>query len=379
MTILDGIKEIELSGFKSVKHETLALNNLNIFIGANGSGKTNFISFFQMLSFYLSSPTGLSEYVGRNGGAEYLLHFGAKHTDTIRAKLTMISKTGENEYSVELGTSLGNTLFFKDERVRFTRYSGSETSTPIPLGSGGRTSRLLQIGEEDTEYKRYYKTIATMRVMLNRMRFYQFHDTTRDAYIRKDVHIEDNAYLRSDGGNLGSFLYMLRNKSPRTFSYILDVIKQIAPFIDEIILEDDYNSSHIKIRWKEKYQTNYDFDVAQMSDGTLRAIAIVTVLMQPKLPSVICIDEPELGLHPEAISILSDLIKCASEKCQIIIATQSSSLIDYFSPEDIVVVNKLRGETHFERLEYDKYRAWLDEYSLSTIWDTNIIGGRPQR
>jgi len=116
-----------------------------------------------------------------------------------------------------------------------------------------------------------------------------------------------------------------------------------------------------------------------MSDGTLRSIALITVLLQPRLPSVVCIDEPELGLHPAAISILADLIKCASEKCQVIIATQSSALIDYFLPEDIVVVNKVQGETKFERLSYETYKDWLDEYSISTIWDTNIFGGRPQR
>ena len=143
MTIQGGIKEVELSGFKSIKSETLSLNNLNIFIGANGSGKTNFISFFQMLQYYLSSPGGLSEYIGRNGGAEYLLHFGAKTTSTIGARITINTENGENEYCVELGTALGDSLFFKDERITYTWHESNGKATPIPLGSGVKTSRLL--------------------------------------------------------------------------------------------------------------------------------------------------------------------------------------------------------------------------------------------
>ena len=380
MTISGGIKEVELSGYKSINNSTLKFNNLNIFIGANGSGKTNYISFFQMMNYYLSNENGLSEFVGRHGGAEYLMYFGTRVTDTIKAKLIIHTERGENEYSVELGAAIGDSLYFKDEKIAFLSHSQKNTRNRIiPLGAGGKSSRLLQIGKDDSPYNQYYVTINTMRELFNKIFFYQFHDTTPDAYIRKAIHSEDNSYLRSNGGNLSSFLHMLKKKSPKEFDKIHDVVKQIAPFIDSFLLEEDYYSSYIKLKWKERNRSDYIFDIAQMSDGTLRMIALVTVLMQPNLPAVICLDEPELGLHPEAISILADLLKCASEKCQVIIATQSSSLIDYFDPEDIVVVNKVNGETSFERLEYEKYKEWLNEYSLSTVWSTNIIGGRPQR
>ena len=373
-----GIKEVELSGFKSVKHEVLPMKSLNVFIGANGSGKTNFISLFQMMQFFMNSGDGLGEFVGRNGGSEYLLHFGSKATDTIKARLTLHSETGIDEYIFELGYALGDTLYFKNEQVSYSPY-GSNDRTLISLGSGNKSSQLLQIRAKDTAFDEYCRTIATIRILLSNMRFYQFHDTTREAYIRKTTHQEDNSYLRSDGGNLGAFLFMLKERSPKTYSSIVEIIKQIAPFIGDIILEPDYYSSYIKLKWKETSRSDYVFDVSQMSDGSLRSVALITALLQPKLPSVLCLDEPELGLHPEAISILADLIKCASEKCQVIIATQSQSLIDYFSPEDIVVVNKAHGETKFERLDYEKYKDWLDEYSLSTVWDTNVFGGRPQR
>ncbi len=378
MPIVNGISEVELKGFKSIKSlKSLSLRNLNVFIGANGSGKTNFISFFKMLQFYLNSSDGLIEYVNQNGGADFLLYFGSKATSTISARVSISTSRGINDYYVEFGTAIGDKLYFKDEKVTYSAHHLSGKNTPIPLGSGGKESRLLQIGKHDPDYARYYKTIETIKILLKGMCFYQFHDTTPDARIRKACHINDNQYLRSDGGNLASFLYTLREHEPRAFKSILEITKQIAPYIGDIIIENEYSSPFVKLKWKESFNKNYLFDVGQMSDGTLRAIALITLLTQPRLPSIICIDEPELGLHPEAIAILADLLKCASEKSQIIVSTQSPTLIDYLEPEDIIVVNRAYDETLLERLEYDKYKEWLDKYSLSQIWNTNIFGGRP--
>jgi predicted ATPase len=372
------ISEIEINGFKSIRQLTkFPLDNINILIGANGSGKTNFISFFKMVQFYLNSLDGLNEYVGQNGGAGFLLYFGSKNTSAISAKITLATSAGSNEYYVELGVSVGDKLYFKDEKVSYSSYQYKEKNNPIHLGGGGKESRLLQIGENEDEYKKTLKTIRTIKRLLKEMSFYQFHDTSKEAYIRKSSRIDDNRYLRSDGGNLSSFLYMLRERYPSFYKDIVEITKQVAPYIGDVVLENEYNSPYVKLSWKENFNSNYSFDVGQMSDGTLRAIALITLLTQPNPPAVICIDEPELGLHPEAIAILADLLKCASEKSQIIISTQSPALVDFFEPENIVVVNRIQGETSFERLAFDKYKAWLEQYSLSQAWDANVFGGRP--
>lgn len=377
-TVDGGISHIKLSGFKSIKAMSLDLKNLNIFIGANGSGKSNFISFFQMLAFYLNDSEGLSEFVGRNGGAHSLLHFGSAETKTIDAELTFNTKAGINLYGVELGASIGDKLFFKDERVNFSSAKDTTTGQPILLGSGGSQSRLLQISEADTEYTASnLKTIRTIKSIMKKWGFYQFHNTTKDAYIRGASHQNDSGYFRSDGGNLAAFLYMLRDRFPKEYSSIIEVTKQIAPYIDKISIEDEYASSYVRLKWTEKAGNDYFFDASQMSDGTLRALALVTLLMQPQKPRMICIDEPELGLHPEAILILGDIIKMASEKTQIIISTQSTKLVDCFEPDDIIVVNRRSGDTSFNRLEYEKYKTWFDDYSISETWDTNVFGGRP--
>lgn len=169
----------------------------------------------------------------------------------------------------------------------------------------------------------------------------------------------------------------MRDRFPQVYTSIISVTKQIAPYIDKISIEEEYASSFVRLKWTEKAGDAYSFDASQMSDGTLRALALVTLLMQPQKPPMICIDEPELGLHPEAIMILGDLIKIASESTQIIISTQSTKLIDCFEPEDIIVVDRMNGNTIYNRLEFEKYKTWFDDYSISETWDTNVFGGRP--
>jgi predicted ATPase len=336
-----------------------------------------------MLSYYLNNFDGLPEFVASNGGAHSLLCFGTNETNSIQAELSFNAHSGEYLYGVDLGVAIGDRLFFKDERVSFVYFSSSKSkygenpSHMLPLGGGGSNSRLLELSVDDIEYSNYMKTILSIKSLMKNWCFYQFHNTAKNAFIRGASHKDYNGILRSDGGNLASFLLMMRDGFPKTYSSIISVAKQIAPYIDKFTIEEEYSSSYVRIKWREKSQINYLFDVSQMSDGALRGLTLATLLLQPKKPPLICIDEPELGLHPEAIQIIGDLIKIASKNTQIILSTQSTRLIDCFEPEDIVVVNRNDQSTCFTRLDYEKYKAWLDEYSISETWDTNVFGGRP--
>ena len=377
MTVNGGISHIKLSGYKSIKSADVDFNNLNVFIGANGSGKSNFMSFFQMLEFYLSSIEGLSEFVGRNGGANLLMHYGTSTTKSIEAELTFTTSSGETIYYVELGFAVGDKLYFKDEKVSFLSNERQQKPEPISLGAGNAFSRLLQISDDDADFKRDITTIRTIRNIMRKWSFFQFHNTGKEAYIRGASHLNDGGYLRSDAGNLAAILYKLQDQHPSAYYSIMSYMKQIAPFIEMLEIKEDYGSDYVRIKWSENANTNYMLDVSQMSDGTLRALALVTLLNHPDKPPLICIDEPELGLHPEAIRIIGDLIKIASEDTQIVLSTQSTKLIDCFDPEDIVVVSRDKTGTFFERLDYEKYKHWFDEYSISETWDTNIFGGCP--
>jgi predicted ATPase len=372
------ITNVELSGYKSIKNINLDLKNINVLIGANGSGKSNFISFFKMLSFYLNSTNGLIEFVNRQGGANSLLHYGSKTTNDIKAKITFETESGTNTYSVELDRTIGDELYFKAESVCFSYRENKYNETPgIPLGSGGKSSKLLTIAADNPDFARYIKTITIFRNMMSKWQIYQFHDTSATSYIRSIRSANDYSYLRSDGGNLSAILYMLKNNYPERFDSIQKYLRFIAPYVEEILPEDDYNSQNIKLRWREKGNDAYHLDVGQMSDGTLRALALITLIEQPWLPEVICIDEPELGLHPEAIKLLGDLIASVSDRAQIIVSTQSPVLLDCFDADDIVVCGRKDGQTTLERLDKQRYETWLNDYTLSEVWETNIFGGKP--
>lgn len=152
--------------------------------------------------------------------------------------------------------------------------------------------------------------------------------------------------------------------------------RQILPFFRDFFLEQDGPS--IPLRWAEK-DTDMVFGAAQASDGMLRAIALVSLLLQPveHLPSVIILDEPELGLHPYAISIIAGLLKSVSIHRQVILATQSTAFIDCFDPDDIVIVERKGRESLFTRPKWESLSEWVDTYSIAELWEKNVLGGRP--
>ena len=207
---------------------------------------------------------------------------------------------------------------------------------------------------------------------------YQFHDTSSRARIRLKWSIADGHRIKEDGGNLGAFLMNLRRSSPAHYRRIAQTIRLILPFFADFEFVDDFG--YVLLQWRET-GADHVFGASQASDGMLRAMALVALLQQPEanLPDVLILDEPELGLHPYAIEVIASLIRSASHHVQVIIATQSVSLIDQFDPSDIVVVDRHSGETSLRRLNESELSEWLREYSLSELWEKNVLGGRPSR
>ena len=163
---------------------------------------------------------------------------------------------------------------------------------------------------------------------------------------------------------------------------IVNVIRSIAPFFDQFYLQpDEINSQQIFLRWREQGSEQL-FNAHSLSDGTLRMICLTTLLLQPEPPDTIIIDEPELGLHPFAIAKLAAMLKSASQKAQIIISTQSVTLLDHFEPSDVIVAERVeeqngRSETVFKRQSEESLSDWLQEYTLGQLWEKNVMGGRP--
>lgn len=364
---MSGINHIQIKGFKSIKALDLDLTQLNILIGANGAGKSNFISFFKLLNNMIEE--NLQSYVTKAGKANKLLHFGRKQTSFIEGALTF----DRNHYLFRLEPTNDDSLFFAHEEPQFDTDTGKLSSDFVR--SGHEESYLSQFKKNPPQEKTIsYYVLSNIKDW----KIYHFHDTSESAAVKSSCNIHDNDILKPDASNLAAFLYYLQQTETAYYDKIVRSIQLVAPFFKGFNLRPDKdNPEIIRLKWKEKGSEDY-FDANDLSDGTLRYICLATLLLQPDLPSTILIDEPELGLHPYAISVLASLIQSASTRTQLIISTQSVQLINQFEPKDIIVTDKIDGESLFKRLNTDEIAVWREDYTLGEIWEKNLFGGRPQ-
>lgn len=364
------LERITLKGFKTIRELIdFEPHSRTVLIGPNGAGKSNFISFFRMMSWALSGPDKLALYVSQQGGSRRLLHDGPARTREIEAELTIRTAAGENEYAFRLFHAAGDTLVFADEGYRFSRAGWPSKAPAKPLGAGHRDPQLLTAAVDD-------QTAQVIRTLLRKIVVYQFHDTSDTARIRGRWSADDNRRLKEDAANLAPVLYRLQTRDRRYYQRIVDTIRLVLPLFSDFELEPDQGG--LLLAWRER-DTDEVFNVSQASDGLLRIIALITLLLQPAqdLPDVLILDEPELGLHPSAIDVVGGLIAAAATNIQIMVATQSVPLVDCFDPEDVVVVERRDRASTFRRLDPAALKEWLEEYSLSELWEKNVIGGRP--
>ena len=363
------ISRFELRGFKSIRQlADFELGELNVLIGANGAGKSNFISFFRLLGWMVQE--NLQFHVGDMGGGNSLLFDGAEVTPQIEAAISFQTNQGINEYRMRLFHAAGDVLIFADEDFRFSRdeYGGKAAWTS--LSAGHRETRLIEAAAEEN---------ATARFILRLLKgcvVYQFHNTSKTARIRQKWRKNDNLLLKEDGCNLAPILFRLREANEKYYLRIVRTIRQILPFFGDFAFDED--APTLQLRWTER-ETDAVFGADQASDGMLRAMALVTLLLQPieSLPPVIILDEPELGLHPYAISVVAGLLKSVSLHRQVILATQSTAFIDCFDPEDIIVVDREGRESTFSRPDVERLSEWIETYSIAELWEKNVLGGRP--
>ena len=355
------LERIEIKGYKSIRELDLELRPINLLIGANGSGKTNFLSFFEFLRNI--NNQNLRSYVAERG-AEKLLHKGAKVTPEISAKLSF----GKNKYSFTIKNSEAGFVFSNEGLW----YSGNPyMSNPIDISTMAYESNLRSASVARAGYIRNY-LCGLVR--------YHFHDTSVNSPFTEYSNIETDGYLLySKGQNIGAFLYGIRENAPVAYNLIVHTVQSIAPYFGDFFLQPNSNGLVKLLRTSRFSETIYG--PTDLSDGTIRFIALATLFLQPKLPATIILDEPELGLHPAAIAKLAGMIRSASKKkCQIIAATQSTDLLAYFQPDDIITVDQVDGESHFQKLESETLRLWLENYySVDELWKRNILSqGQPK-
>ncbi len=349
---------IEIKGYKSIKNESIELKPVNILIGANGSGKSNFISFFTFLNRLYNK--NLTEYIELTGGANKILHNGLKQTESISFKVEF--DNGQNGYSATL-KAMADGFVFTEERLIYRSDEGKNIC---------KYTKEAYIKDTDNYRAKY------VIKYLNGFRKYHFHDTSTNSAFTNMSNIENDIYfLYSDGSNLAAFLYNIKQNDKVVYNKIVKTIQSVAPYFSDFYLQPN-SKNYIRLQWTDKYSETV-YGATDFSDGTIRFIALTVLFMQPNLPDTIIIDEPELGLHPKAIAKLSGMIKSVAEKgCQVIIATQSTDLIGYFNPEDIITVDQIKGESKFKRLNSEELSLWLEDYTIDDLWKRNIIpSGQP--
>ena len=377
----DALRSITVKGFKSIRSiEDLSLRPINMLIGANGSGKSNFLAVFQFLKEIRDGR--LRDYTARAGGSDKVLHFGSKVTSELLIQLYLKNSeayddgTGTSRnYRILLGPSADDGLFVRHEDAYYGAPPNVGTTFDNPLGLESLARESFIVGSPELSSPEW------ILECIDAIGFYSLHDTSVSAPLRKTAILHDNRQFRSDGSNLPAFLFLLQKRYRSSYDLIRRTVQQVAPFFDDFLLAPlALNPDTIRLEWKHRGSEQY-FDASSFSDGTLRFIALATLFLQPVelRPSVILVDEPELGLHPYAIELLASLIRQASKETQVIAATQSPLLLDHFEPEDVLVADRVDGATEIKRLERVPLAEWLREYSLGQLWEKGELSGKPRK
>lgn len=367
------LKRITVKGFKSIKSLVdFELGHLNVIVGANGAGKSNFVQIFEMLRAMCMK--GFQSFVFEHGEAKSFPYNGYKVTPKIEMRLEFAScgnKNKNNFYDFTIKPLPTGKLILEETR-------GLQVHQQKSYGLPDLESHLADVKDDLGQFSSACEQDAGFFIydILSRMMVYHFHDSSLLSPMRMPELIDDNKYLRPNASNIAPFLLKLKTDYPDYYKSIVYAIRAVMPFFDDFTLETTKNGleENVKLTWLQK-GTDFPMQSFHLSDGSIRFICLATALLQPAPPSIIIIDEPELGLHPAAIEILAHLIEVASRNTQVIVATQSPLLLDQFAVDDIIIAKRENGATVFSRLDANKLKIWLDDYSLGDLWARDIIQG----
>lgn len=362
------IEKVIISNYKSIRSLDLPLQKINVLIGSNGAGKSNLISFFELAKSIIEKRFGC--YTLEKGGIDNLLYRTRRESEYIKGLLDF---DNTNAFFFKLRPAQSNKGYIEVTGDYFNNSGNNEKKytswNKTFWDSSVEESCLLDNQKWRAGYiKNHFKSFTV----------YHFHDTSSRSPMRGECEIYDNDSLRHNGSNLAAYLYRLQQTDEKGFNLIEGVVRSVAPYFKRFKLRPNpLNPNKISLEWEEKdtdmYLNGYSF-----SDGTIRFIALATLLLQTNTPEVIIIDEPELGLHPAAINKFAEMIKKVSFKSQIILSTQSTNLVNCFEPDNVIAVDREDGQSVFKRLSNEELSVWLNdyEYSLSDMWEKNLIGGQ---
>ncbi|MFI3296943.1 MAG: AAA family ATPase [bacterium] len=363
------IEQVVIKNYKSIKDLTLPLNAINVLIGSNGAGKSNFISFFELTKAIFEQQFGA--FTLEKGGIDNLLYQGRKHSEKISGLLDF---NNQNAFYFHLKPTQSNKGYIEESGD----YSNCYNLVNKEYQTNWEKTIFDEAAEESRLIDKDWGRAPHIKNYLNSFTVYHFHDTSATSPMRGSCNINDNIYLKENGSNLAAYLYKLSQTDEKSFNLIEATIRSIAPYFKKFNLRENPTiPGSIQLEWNEEnsdiYLNGYSF-----SDGTLRFIALATLLLQSNLPQIVIIDEPELGLHPAAINKFAALVKKASKSSQIILSTQSTNIVNCFEVEEIITVDRENNQSVFKHLSNTNLSVWLDEYNytISDLWEKNVIGGQ---
>ena len=353
---MSSVSHLTVCGFKSIAAlERFELGSLNVLIGPNGGGKSNLLDVFRMMGALANGRLRL--FAAKEDGPDALLHRGRKHTPEMEVELGFPNLT----YRVRLAP-VGEHLVLTHEETNLGWVGKGHHESDLTVPEKTASDPLARL----------------LREAMSGWRVFHFHDTTIEAGMRQSWPTRDNVQLHPTGRNIAPFLYHIKERHPDSYRQILHTVRLAAPYIEDFLYRGE-SGERVGLEWLERDVEPGILGPRQLSDATIRLTCLATLLLQPiqMQPSTILIDEPELGLHPFALTLLAELLEAASASRQVLVSTQSVDLLNEVRPEAVVVTERSDGASVFRRLDLDQLAEWLDDHSLGELWMMNTFGGRP--
>jgi predicted ATPase len=376
--------------------QELELRPLNVLIGPNGSGKSNLI---EVIGLLRAAPSDVTAPIREGGGDDnWIWREEPKATEArvevvVEPRLYPATKGQRVRYSLGFGSIFFGVPDLKEEigvvvqaergDDRFERFL-TRRSSKVVLSyreeSGERSQRELppaDIKHDQSILSQlrdplHYPELTFLGVELAGIHLYREWSFGRNTPPRLPQKADlPNRFLGEDGRNLGMVLNRLRG-DPKAKHQFLVALRKLYQGVEEFHVHIEAGSVQVFLQ-----EGNVTMPATRLSDGTLRYLCLLAILCHPTPPSVVCLEEPELGLHPDILPGLADLLREASERCQLIVTTHSDTLVDALTdtPESIVVCEKENGQTEMKRLDKDKLSHWLEKYRLGELWTSGELGG----
>ncbi|OFW31345.1 MAG: chromosome segregation protein SMC [Acidobacteria bacterium RIFCSPLOWO2_02_FULL_65_29] len=382
------IRRLKVSGLLSFgpKGIDLPLEDLNVLIGANGSGKSNLL---EVLALLRASPTNLPEPVKEMGGVREWLWKGPESRGEASIDAVVDYPQGRMPVRHVLHvTEHGGRFEVADERIENERphagmtdpyfYYRFQQGQPVlnDLSDQRRGLRRENVKPEQSILSQVrdpesYPVLNWLQQQYERIRLYRNWSFGPAAAWRQEQTAHGRSDMLTEGGeNLALVLSKFRSSVKKE---MLESLKKLFEGIEDINLQVDGG----KVLLFLEETGGREIPATRLSDGTLRYLSLLAILLHPDPPPLVAIEEPELGLHPDVMPHIADLLVRASSRSQLIVTTHSRLLVDALTdrPSTVVVCAKENGESRFERLDKAALQAWLDKYSLGDLWSMGELGG----